>query len=96
MKTKKEILQRLSACKLELESCFKVKTLAVFGSYARGDQGPDSDVDILVDVGPEIGLDFVTLAERLEALLELPVELVSRRALKPRAWHSIERDLVYV
>jgi len=40
-------------------------------------------VDILVDVDPTIGLGFVTLAERLEEVLGLPVDLVSRRAIKP-------------
>jgi len=43
--------------------------MALFGSYARGDQQAGSDVDILVEVDPSIGLDFVTLAERIEKLL---------------------------
>ena len=52
--------------------------MALFGSYARGDQQSDSDVDILVDIDPSVGLEFVTLAEQIEQLLDLPVELVSR------------------
>ncbi|MBU2548696.1 MAG: nucleotidyltransferase domain-containing protein, partial [Proteobacteria bacterium] len=47
---------------------YKVKRLALFGSWARGDNQPDSDVDVLVEVDPSIGLDFVVLAERLEEL----------------------------
>lgn len=42
--------------------------LALFGSWARGDQTPSSDVDILVEVAPSIGLRFVTLVQRSEAL----------------------------
>jgi predicted nucleotidyltransferase len=43
-----------------------------------------------------VGLEFVTLAEQIEQLLELPVELVSRRAIKPNKWKYIEQDLIYV
>ncbi len=95
-KTRKEILKLLSQNKSELEKKFKVSRLALFGSYARGDQRPDSDVDILVDVDPSIGLEFVGLAERIEQLIELPVELVSRRAVKPRNMKFIEQELIYV
>jgi predicted nucleotidyltransferase len=65
-------------------------------SYARGDQRPESDVDILVDVDPSIGLEFVSLAERLEQLLGTHVDLVSRRAVKPANWKYIEPELIYV
>ena len=94
--TKDEILSLLVQNKTELENRFKVRRLALFGSYARGDQKPDSDVDILVDIDPSIGLDFVTLAEQIEKLLGLPVELVSLRAIKPNKLKYIERDLIYV
>ena len=96
MKTREEILGLLAKDKPELESRFKVKKLALFGSYARGEQRGDSDVDILVEVDPSIGLDFVSLAERIEELLGLPVELISRGAIKPRNWKFIEQELIYV
>jgi predicted nucleotidyltransferase len=94
--TKREILSVLVQNKTELENRFKVRRLAIFGSYARGDQRPDSDVDILVDIDPSVGLEFVTLAEQIEQLLGLPVELVSRRAIKANKLKYIERDLIYV
>ena len=94
--TKEEILGLLVQNKSELENRFKVRRLALFGSYARGDQKPDSDVDILVDIDPSVGLEFVTLAEKIEQLLGLPVELVSRRAIKPDKLKYIEQDLIYV
>lgn len=75
---------------------FPLKTMAVFGSVARGEATPDSDVDILVDVDPSIGLGFVTLAERLEKDLGRKVDLVSRRALRPSLWKQIEPELVHV
>ncbi len=95
-KTRDEILNLLVQNKSELENRFKVRRLALFGSYARGDQTPDSDVDILVDIDPSVGLEFVTLAEQIEQLLGLPIELVSRRAIKPNKLKYIEQDLIYV
>ena len=95
-KTKDDILNLLVQNKAEIMSRFKVSRLALFGSYARGDQKPDSDVDILVDIDPSVGLEFVTLAAQIEQLLGLPVELVSLRAIKPNKLKYIERDLIYV
>jgi predicted nucleotidyltransferase len=63
---------------------------------ARGDQHEGSDVDILVDIDPSIGLRFVSLAEELEGLLGEPVELVSSRAVGPRMKLVIEADCVEV
>jgi len=95
-KTREEILSLLDQNKSEFETRFKVRRLALFGSYARGDQQSDSDVDILVDIDPSVGLEFVTLAELIEQLLGLPVELVSKRAIKPNKLKYIEQDLIYV
>ena len=96
MITKEEILKTLASDKPELQKKFKVSKLALFGSYARGDQTPDSDVDILVEVDPSIGLDFVTLAERIEKMLGVAVDLISTRAVSPKAMELIETELLYV
>ena len=96
MITKEEILKTLAKDKPELQKRFKVHKIALFGSYSRGDQQAGSDVDILVEVDPSIGLDFVTLAERIEKLLGVSVYLVSSRAVKPRAMKYIEPELIYV
>ena len=96
MKTREEILSVLSKHRGDLETRFKVTRLGLFGSYARGEQRADSDVDILVDVDQSIGLEFVTLADRIETLLGIPVEVVSRRAIKPRHLQVIEKELIYV
>jgi len=50
MTTKEEILRTLAKDKSELQKQFKVRKMALFGSYARGEQRVDSDVDILVNV----------------------------------------------
>jgi predicted nucleotidyltransferase len=93
--TREEVLTRLRAAKRTLQAEFPLKRLALFGSYARATQiSGESDVDILVEVEPSIGLGFVTLAERLEQLLGARVDLVSRRAIKPSLWKLIEPELI--
>lgn len=96
VQTQREILSVLKAQKPRLQQEFPIRRLALFGSWARGDQTPNSDVDILVEVAPSIGLRFVTLAQRLEDLLGCKVDLVSRRAIKPTLWNYIEPDLIDV
>ena len=96
MITKEEILRTLAKDKSELQKQFKVHKLALFGSYARGEQQVDSDVDILVEVDPSIGLEFVTLAQRIEKLLRVEVDLVSSRAVTSKAMEFIEPELIYV
>ena len=96
MKTGDEILELLAQAMPELRRKFKVSRLALFGSYARGEQRSDSDVDILVDVDPSIGLEFVSMADKIEGLIGVPVQVVSRRAVKPRMLKHIEKDLIYV
>ena len=54
----------------------------------------ESYVDILVDVAPSIGIRFVSLADELEELLGLRVDLVSSRAVHPALWKAIESELI--
>jgi hypothetical protein len=96
MKTREEVLRILEREKPELMRRYGLKRLALFGSYAREDQREASDVDILVEVDPSIGLGFVELADRLEDALGIRAEVVSRRAIKPRYWEIIKEELVDV
>ena len=79
-----------------LQQEFPLRRMALFGSWARNEQTETSDVDILVEVDPSIGLRFVTLAERLESLLEQHVDLVSSRAVKPHLLKQIQAELIDV
>jgi uncharacterized protein len=86
----------LAALLPELRREFPLHGMALFGSTARGEAGAHSDVDILVDVDGSIGLEFVTLADRIEAALGRKVDLVSRRALKPGLRSLIEKEAIDV
>jgi predicted nucleotidyltransferase len=96
MKTKEEVLRILEREKPELMRRYGLKRLALFGSYAREDQREDSDVDIMVEIEPSVGLGFVDLADRIEDALGIRTEVVSRRATKPRYWEIIKEELVDV
>jgi hypothetical protein len=74
-----------------------VKSLAVFGSVARGEAHPDSDVDVLVEFSGRATFDgYMQLKFFLEGVLGRKVDLVTRRALKPRLAQRVERDALYV
>lgn len=96
MKTLNELKSVLSSHKEELKQKYKIKGIGIFGSYANGMADEKSDVDILVDFSEPIGLDFVTLADELEDLLGVKVDLVSLNAIKPRLMPYVKESLVYV
>ena len=96
MNSRQHILERLRTIKPALQQEFPLHRIGLFGSWARNEQTDTSDVDILVDVDPSIGLRFVTLAERLESMLEHHVDLVSSRAVKPNLLKQIQTELIDV
>lgn len=96
MRTRQEIIQVLRRALPGLEREFGVKRSALFGSRARGTAADESDVDVLVEFEPQLGLRFVDLAERIEALLGAPTDVGSRRSIPPRYWAEIEKELVDV
>ena len=67
----------------ELRRRYPIASLAVFGSWARGEQRADSDLDLLVEFDGPIGWQIVTLEDEPSARPGVKVDLVSRRALRP-------------
>lgn len=94
VRTTEDILDRLKNQKVALFEKYPIHRMALFGSWSRGEQTVNSDVDILVDVDPTIGLGFVSLADELEHILGLKVDLVSRRAIRTSLWKQIEPELI--
>ena len=94
MSSSEEILATLRQQRALLSKRYPIQRMALFGSWARGDAREDSDVDVLVEVDPSIGLRFVELGDTLEKALGRRVDLVSRRAIKPSLWKRIEPELL--
>jgi predicted nucleotidyltransferase len=70
----------------------------LFGSFARGEETPDSDVDILVvlDHSQPVGLEFFGMYEDLKKMLGRPVDLVVDRSLASFARESVDRDKILI
>lgn len=80
----------------ELKSDFKIKKIAIFGSFARGEQKKSSDIDILVEFSEPVGFEFFRASRYLEKILGVKVDLVTKDAIKPQLAVVINRDLIYV
>lgn len=92
------VIDRLTAHEAELRA-MGVTSLSLFGSVARDEAGPDSDVDVALTIDPErrIGLfRYVAIGERLEDILGAKVDTVSEPVSKSRLRQRIDRDRAHV
>ena len=96
MSVRNEVLQKLQASLPELRSRFPIRSMALFGSVSRGEDGPESDVDVLVEFDGPVGMRFFPLAHELADMLGRKVDLVSRGGIKPRYYQAIHPDLLHV
>jgi predicted nucleotidyltransferase len=81
----------------ELSERYHVKSLSLFGSVARDEASPDSDVDILVEFNQPVGLfHFIDLQHRLEDMLGCKVDLGTPGSLKPYNKEQILRESIRV
>jgi len=72
-----------------------VQRIGIFGSFARGNAGPESDVDILVELKEPTFDHYMDLKFYLEDILGLSVDLVLHDAIKPRLKPIIEPEVIY-
>jgi len=91
-----QIINILKSRKRDLEKKYPISELALFGSYARGDNNEKSDIDILVDFNGRIGIEFISLAHDLEDIFNAKIDLVSRKGIKPKYLPFVEKDLIHV
>jgi uncharacterized protein len=92
-----EILARLRENETALRSR-GVGHAALFGSRARGDNRPDSDIDIMIEIDPEARISvwgYVGLKEYISALFNGPVDVVDREALKSYVAPVVAADTIY-
>ena len=94
---KEEAIRQLAEKMSDLREQYFVSELSIFGSVARGQAAPGSDIDILVDFSQTPGLfRYLELKNHLEEILGTRVDLVTRKALKPQLKESILAEAVRV
>lgn len=96
MTSSPEILLILKNQRDKLFSSYPIKSLALFGSFARNEADESSDLDIIVEFNSKIGIRFIDLADELESITGVKVDLVSRNGIKDKYFKSIAQDLIYV
>ena len=83
--------------KKQLEVNYKVKKIGIFGSYIRGKSSSKSDLDILVEFTEPIGLfKFMDLEDHLQKKLQVKIDLVSKKALRPYIGKYILKKVKYI
>jgi len=99
LKRVEEMKDKLERLKPVLRERFRVKTIGVFGSYIRGEEREDSDLDILVEFEEDAELsllDFIGLENYLSEELGVKVDLVEKNTLKPRIGKRILEEVEYL
>lgn len=93
---KNSIIEKLKAIKPILSEKYGVTELALFGSYSRNEQNPESDIDIMVDFTMRLGMKYFDLAYFIQdAFNDAEVQVVSKGGIKPVYFESIKQDLLY-
>ncbi len=96
MTSKQEEIFRVINDNIETIRGFGVKKLGLFGSYARGDESPDSDMDFVVEF-EKITFDaFMGLVFYLEELFGCDVDLIISRSIRPELRNIILSEVIYV
>ena len=94
---KRDIIDRLQVHEAALKAR-GVAHAALFGSRARGDNRPDSDIDILVEIAPDVRMDvfgYIAIVHSIEDMFPMRVDVSNRIALKPHVRPSVEGEAMY-
>lgn len=94
---KQSIIETIRAEKPYLQTQFGVEEIALFGSYARGEEQPGSDVDILVKMNDKSLRSFIGIIDYLQNKLDRKIDLVTKhKYLSDRFLSLVNKDIIYV
>lgn len=89
------IIQKLKEVKPYLHEKYGVTELALFGSYSRGEETENSDIDIMFDYEGKMGMSFFDVVYTVQDLFSKEVQVVSKGGIKPQYFEVIKPDLIY-
>jgi predicted nucleotidyltransferase len=90
------IKQQLTVLKPILQKKYPLANMAIFGSYARNEATEKSDVDVLVELNGKIGIQFIDMADEIEACLGIKTDIITKNSLKSNYYEHIKQDLIYI
>ncbi len=94
---KQDILEQLESNLNQIQQCYGVRSISIFGSVARNEPTENSDLDVLVQFKGEANFDgFMDLKFYLEDLLEIKVDLVTDEALRPQIRQAVQQEMIHV
>ena len=97
MTSRQEVMARLKSLKGELATRYDVREIGIFGSVARGENDPGSDIDLLVEFGSHADLlTFIGLWQYLEDSFGMKIDLVSKGGLRHEMRDAVMRDVVFI
>ena len=98
-KTLSEIKSTLTKIKPYIKDKYHISELGIFGSYVRGEETSESDIDILVSFDSDFHFGLVTYCELenyLSSALDIPVDLVMKDSLKKEVGNHILKEVLYL
>ena len=96
---KNEIIDYLQQQQPYFHNTFGIHFIGLFGSFSRGDETKDSDIDILYDIDKDKKLSifkYLKIASQLEDFFHKKIDLVRVDTLKPTVKKYVEQDIIYV
>lgn len=93
------IIQMLQNSLPALKSKYPLQTLGVYGSYSRGEETANSDLDIVYETLPDTFLTlqhFLSLQRELNQITQLKIDLVNKKYMNEVVWLTAQKDVIYV
>ena len=93
------IIQTLQLNLPNLKAKYSLLSLGVFGSYSRGEENPNSDLDIVYETLPNTFLNlhnYLSLQKELNNITQLKIDLVNKKYMNEVIWLSAKKDILYV
>ncbi len=93
------IIQTLQENLPTLKAKYPLVSLGVFGSYSRGEESPNSDLDLMYATLPDTFLDlhnYLGLQRDLTAITHLKIDLVNKKKMNEVIWIRVKKDVIYV